>query len=176
MTKISLSTLLRRIAAEKQKLSSIDRKIPASNIYKNKDDLSYELPELLLQRNQATQTLIKYKTILQKANCENQISYHDTLDQGSATKTIYLSEAIFLLQELKSEIALLNQINVLAKNEVTQQQQVYNNGKYETTTCKSFCFITERERDKRVELLKEQFAAINAAIEAANNLIVISLE
>ena len=113
---------------------------------------------------------------MQKANCESHISYHDTLEQGSATKTISLAEAILLLQELKSEIALLNRVNVQPKNEITQQQQIYKNGQYDTLTYKSFCFLSERERDARVEFLKEQFAAINAAIEAANNLIVISLE
>jgi hypothetical protein len=176
MPKMTLSRLLRLVAAKKHDMATWGARIAVSNVVLDGKKQSYTFQECSDVLAKTRSELVRAKALLQKANVENMIQYHEvgtSEDAVSETKSISMAEAILLLAEIKAEIALLQGLKVLdSKSESTSSYEGYGADRKEVKM-NFLCSLTARERDTKVEFLNEKFAAINAALEAKNQTVIV---
>lgn len=174
--KMTLSALIRLIAGKKNDMATWGGRLSNSNISVKGKKVSYTFEECASNLAKARADLIRAKAILQVANANNWISYHEvgeSEDKTSETKKISLAEAILTLAECKAEIALLTSLRCLeSHSETTQTFDGYGNER-KVINIEHICSVTIREKDSKIEFLQQKFNAINAALEAQNHLITV---
>lgn len=168
MAKISLSQLLRRIAALKFDLTTWTTRLPNSAKYVKDSSRAYTYEEIVANIERIKKELIAAKTAQAIVNATTIIKYHDT-SVGSDTVSITIAEAVLRLAELKDTITLYSKLVTGHSPSEIVQTQAYVNGAYVMVPTEYICVCTTRERDNILTDLRERFAALNAAVEAANH-------
>lgn len=168
MAKISLSQLLRRIAALKFDLATWTTRLPNSAKYVKDSSRAYTYEEIIANIKRLKEELIAAKTAQAIINATTIIKYHDT-SVGSDTISITIAEAVLRLAELKDSITLYSKLVTQSAPSEIVQTQTYINNTYVMIPTEYLCVCTTRERDNILLDLRERFAALNAAVEAANH-------
>lgn len=172
---MNMSSLIRRIASLKSEMSTWGSRASNANIQIAGKRSPYTYEECVQRLAEARTSLIKSKTALAIANATTMITYHIVDATGSYSVTTTITEAILTLAEIKAELAQLSILTTLDADSVTEEiWSGYGTDRTKTTLEKK-CAMTTRQRDDLVDKLKDRFASINAAVEAANHSVEVSV-
>lgn len=159
---MKLNEALREIARLKGQLAQWDQRLrEAAAAYKSTAPPAYTYDEVVKQRSLCVANLINLKARVAHTNAKTKIQCVD--------KTITLIEAILLLAELKNEIALYNALPNHATHDLVMQETTYISGQLQYVEVSKFAALTTREKDELVSTLEDNFAELNAIVEAANH-------
>ena len=164
MENITLSEALRRIKALKGDIARWSKILPESNTWEEDRAPTYSLPEVLQKLDEAVAELIVLKTALASANASCSL-------QEASGESLSLTGAVTRLSELKSRMALLEALPTYSSHSALTGSRVEHSGAsgYLTVRFALNCSMTTRERDDQLQKLRDEFAALNARLEAANN-------
>lgn len=163
----TLSQALRQIAALKGKIKETETRMGRSVVYREEKPPAYQFTALMEQRIKFVDELVKLKTATAMAEARVQ------LKDGR-----FLCEAVRELAELRASISFYDHLPVLdqEKVEVETIETVYVKGELTSVpkTTISLCPFPETKKAAQVDALKEQFATLNAEVEALNHTTVVN--
>jgi hypothetical protein len=165
MPRLNLSQVLSRISTLKGEVATWKTRMVSSTTW-TVSPLEDNTPSYEFENSYETYILkvtemTKLKSLLSVANATNHLIYKGTSDT--------LQSAIYALAEMKAQISLLEGLSFLSKRAYTSESSFGYGESSKTYKVENFSAITSRERDGVVQDMKNEFAALNAVLEAANH-------
>ena len=165
MPRLNLSQVLSRIAVLKGEVAAWKARTMSSTTWTvsplEDNTPSYEFSDSYQTYILKVTEMTKLKSLLSVANATNYITYKGTPDT--------LQSAIYALAEVKAQISLLEGLHFLSKRTYTSETSSGYGENSKTYKVENHSAITSRERDSVVQDMKDEFAALNAVLEAANH-------
>lgn len=165
---MNIATALRRIKALKNTIGTLTARMKTTVLYDADAAPAFEFKKTVAEREAAVSEMLRIETMVAKKNAT------ERLDEGHGPLAI---AAIRELQELKSQIALYNELPTqpraekIVKSETIDwdyEQETPRRVKKEVHT-RFLCALPEAEKVARIESLKAQFEQINARLESLNH-------
>lgn len=162
--RISVSTALRRIAACKGRVAALTARVVAANVCKEDDPPAFDLVASLAERESTVYEMLRLQFAVARSNATTKLS-----------NGLFVGEAVRGLAELKSLIDVLKKLPVKSRAVTEEKSQSYEydmvsekNVKV-TEVTRWHCRMTTTDVAARVDALNEEFAALNALVEASNH-------
>jgi len=173
--KMNMSSLIRRIASLKGEMGSWSERAKRANVQIVGKKYPYSYEECSAKIAELKSSLIKSKTALAIANSSTMITWHIVDSEGSRSVTGTITEAILTMAEVKAQIALLDSVLTLDSDSETEDSWTGYGSERTKVVIERKCSMTTRKKDEEKDRLQALFASINAAVEAANHSVEISI-
>lgn len=173
--KMNMSSLIRRIASLKGEMGSWSERAKRANVQIVGKKYPYSYEECNAKIAEIKASLIKSKTALAIANSSTMITWHIVDSEGSRSVTGTITEAILTMAEVKAQIALLDSVLTLDSDSETEDSWTGYGSERTKVVVERKCSMTTRKKDEEKDRLQALFASINAAVEAANHSVQISI-
>jgi uncharacterized small protein (DUF1192 family) len=167
MTTLTINAALRRIAALKGDIGRLEGRRASCVTYKVGELPAYKLTDLDVQVASTRAELIELKARLAVANATSKITFEGTLRP--------LVSCVVELQELRGQIVADEGLSHFTKPqaEFKGRETTYVSGEVQSIEVIHQCDLTTAALDSRLAVLRDRFASLNAAVEAANHTVTV---
>ncbi|MCC7522270.1 hypothetical protein IT407_00490 [Candidatus Uhrbacteria bacterium] len=170
-SKMTVGQGLRRIKKLKGLLSEAQQRASSSTTWADDKKPVFDFAEQRKLRADHQAEIVRIETAIARANASTQI------DVGE--RKLYLAHAIREMQELKGDLAWIASLN-LRQGVETTTEYVYDEVKErnlpQTKSVTHTAVMSEPERVKEVQNLRDKLEALNDAVETANHRTLIEVE
>lgn len=167
---MNISEALRKIKKLKGQLAIEDKRFASSISWQDDKLPVYNFAETEEAINQISSELVSLEAAVAHANAVTKVNFKD--------KEVSLAWIIRHLQEIKAKISKYESLHIRDET-VETSEYVYDEDKDKNIRLKKFVVfksaISERDKDKRVQDLKDDFESANKLLEEMNHKTILSL-
>lgn len=165
--KLTISQGLRKIKKLKGQIAEYQTRAQAAVTHRIDVQPAFSFSACVEKAEDLTILLLDLKGRLAYTNATTTIEFEK--------RTITLSAATQILQELKGQIAWYRGLHVRAQEETQEEEHTYNDeGKPVRVTTKYRCDLPEAKRAYVVDLMQDKFDRLNDLVEKTNHSVVLA--
>lgn len=168
MTQLTISQALRRVKRAKGRVAELKTRAAQSVSYLAEQKPTFDFKATRVELAAAKEELIGLETSIACANAVNTVSF-----QG---KDITLAEAIRRLQELKDDMSWLAHLTLRSGKERTREYEWDAQGERQVQVTRETVYasdMSEPERVKEMDNLRDRFESLNGLVESANHRVLV---
>lgn len=166
---MTVARALRRIKHLKGQSSTLAGRAQQSTVWVDEDKPTFDFAEVVKERETVREELVKLKAAVARANTTTKVEF-----EGQA-RTI--QELVFLMAELKAEVGFyvhlevhkdredVREVRNLEWDEATGERKMVKRAEHH------YSALTELERVKKVDGLRERIAKLNDLLEENNHIV-----
>jgi hypothetical protein len=160
MSEMTISQALRQSKKIKGQLAKLQSRASAAVSYQKTQLPAFNFGVCLEEHLVASGQLVELGTRIELTNAATRIDWEG--------KKISLSQAIRILNDLKSKIAWLGTLPVRTQEITSEQEVAYLAGQHTTVSIEWKCELPEAARVKLVDETQAKFDRLNDIVETAN--------